>query len=129
MTPHGTLHPSLVYHVTAFASPVIKSGPVLHVGTPAAAGLSIDAVREMTRTESDECHANVGSVIDTLRRDYPTMLNEAPDLSMFKSNVQLTHAESGRRLEGLDQYARIFSMLRFIRASPALRTATVEPSA
>jgi len=91
-----------------FSSPVIKAR--LHVG-------SHTAGRDITRIESDECHANVGCVIDTLQRNYPTILREAPDLSMFAINVVLTHAETGSRLEGLDRYAYIFSMLRFLRNS------------
>jgi len=100
-----------------FASPVMRAGPVLPIGTLGATGLRFDQVRDATRIESDECHANVGCVIDTLRRDYPSLLREEPDLSMFTSDVELVHADSGTRLEGLDQYARLLHMLRFMRNS------------
>ena len=57
---------------------------------------------------------NQGRAIDILRADYPRLLSQKPDLSIFTENVEL-HDPSGKRLSGLRQYEKVFDMLRFLR--------------
>ena len=61
-----------------------------------------------------EYDLNLGTAIDTLRRDYPKLFVEKPDLSIFTPTVELFDP-SGKRLQGVSQYERIFDMLRFLR--------------
>jgi len=61
-----------------------------------------------------EYDLNRGRVIDTLRKDYPRYFTAKPDFSIFRSDVEL-HDPSGKRLQGLKQYERVFDMLRFLR--------------
>jgi len=57
-----------------------------------------------------------GRAIDSLRRDYPLLLREEPDLSIFRDDIELADA-SGKRLSGLTQYSRVFAALRFLRST------------
>lgn len=57
---------------------------------------------------------NQGRAIDILRADYPRLLTQKPDLSIFAPELEL-HDPSGKRLTGLRQYERVFDMLRFLR--------------
>ena len=57
---------------------------------------------------------NQGRAIDILRADYPRLLTQKPDLSIFTENVEL-HDPSGKRLTGHRQYEKVFDMLRFLR--------------
>jgi len=57
---------------------------------------------------------NQGRAIDVLRRDYPRLLTEKPDFSIFDERVEL-HDPTGKRVGGLRQYEKIFDMLRFLR--------------
>merc|ERR1719491_338664 len=61
-----------------------------------------------------EYDLNLGNAIDTLRRDYPKLFVEKPDLSIFTPTVELCDP-SGKRLQGVSQYERVFDMLRFLR--------------
>lgn len=60
---------------------------------------------------SPDFHANVGSVIDTLRADYPTMLTDPPDLSMFRDDLILSDS-NGNQLSGKDAYRTVLFLLR-----------------
>lgn len=62
-------------------------------------------------SRSPDFHANVGSVIDTLRTDYPTMLTEAPDLSIFRDDLILSDS-NGNQLSGKDAYRTVLFLLR-----------------
>jgi len=57
---------------------------------------------------------NQGRAIDTLRYDYPRLFSSKPDLTIFSDNVQL-HDPSGKRLQGLGKYEKVFDMLRLLR--------------
>jgi len=57
---------------------------------------------------------NLGKAIDTLRQDSPRLFLEKPDFSIFSDSVSL-HDPSGKRLQGVSQYERVFDMLRFLR--------------
>lgn len=57
---------------------------------------------------------NRGRAIDTLRRDYPQLLDSKPDMSIFTKGIEL-HDPSGKRLSGMKQYERVFDALRFLR--------------
>ena len=64
----------------------------------------------------NEYQLNLGKAIDTLRRDYPNMLHDTPDFSIFTENIRLKSASSKKyRIEGIEQYAKVFEVLRFIR--------------
>lgn len=65
------------------------------------------------RTPS-EFDLNRGRAIDTLRHDYPRLFLDRPDLSIFSTAVEL-HDPSGKRLKGMNQYEKVFDMLRFLR--------------
>ena len=61
----------------------------------------------------NEYQLNLGRAIDTLRRDYPSMLRDEPDFSIFSPNIRL--CDKDRCLEGLTAYTRVFDVLRFMR--------------
>ena len=61
----------------------------------------------------NEYQLNLGRAIDTLRRDYPSMLRDEPDFSIFSPNIRL--CDKDRCLEGLNAYTRVFDVLRFMR--------------
>jgi len=62
----------------------------------------------------NEFELNQGRAIDTLRHDYPRLFDDKPDYSIFAQNVEL-HDPSGKRLQGVAQYEKVFDMLRFLR--------------
>mmetsp|Transcript_54505 Transcript_54505/g.90383 ORF Transcript_54505/g.90383 Transcript_54505/m.90383 type:complete len:397 (+) Transcript_54505:28-1218(+) len=70
-----------------------------------------------------EFELNQGRAIDTLRSDYPRIFTEKPDLSIFCADVAL-HDLTGKRLQGINQYAKMFDMLRFLRRT-SMRDAEV----
>mmetsp|Transcript_76112 Transcript_76112/g.126856 ORF Transcript_76112/g.126856 Transcript_76112/m.126856 type:complete len:345 (+) Transcript_76112:71-1105(+) len=59
---------------------------------------------------------NKGRAIDTLRHDYSSILTTQPDFSIFSAAVSL-YDNSGCRLQGIQQYQRMFAMLRWLRRS------------
>lgn len=61
-----------------------------------------------------EYELNLGRAIDTLRHDYPRFFSHKPDLSIFHRSVELSDP-SGKRLQGVSSYERVFDMLRFLR--------------
>ena len=61
-----------------------------------------------------EYELNRGRVVDTLRRDYPKLFKEEPDLSIFTEGIEL-HDPTGVRLRGIKNYKRMFDTLRFLR--------------
>jgi len=61
-----------------------------------------------------EYQLNLGHAIDTLRVDHPRLFTHKPDLSIFAEDIEV-HDPSGKRLKGLEQYERVFGMLRFLR--------------
>jgi len=64
----------------------------------------------------NEYQLNLGKTIDTLRHDYPNILSQKPDFSIFTKNVELFD-NSGKLLGGLGKYERVFKMLRFLRST------------
>ncbi|EOD18737.1 hypothetical protein EMIHUDRAFT_243530 [Emiliania huxleyi CCMP1516] len=56
----------------------------------------------------------LGTAIDTLRRDYPGLLTEEPDFSIFTEDVALFDP-SGKRLQSIGQYEQVFRALRLLR--------------
>jgi hypothetical protein len=69
----------------------------------------------------NEYQLNLGRAIDTLRRDYPQLLQSAPDFSIFTEGVTLRTADSKRRIEGMEAYSRLFDVLRFMRNTTMVR--------
>jgi len=61
-----------------------------------------------------EFQLNLGHAIDTLRVDHPRLFTHKPDLSIFAPDMEV-HDPSGKRLQGVKQYAHVFGMLRFLR--------------
>merc|ERR1719163_2049540 len=62
-----------------------------------------------------EYQLNLGRAIDTLRVDHPRLFTHKPDFSIFTEDVVLRDPSGAPRLSGLDQYSRVFDMLRFLR--------------
>lgn len=70
------------------------------------------------RKRQQEFRLNVGKVIDTLQADYPLFFEQAPDLSIYEPNIELTDP-SGLSLRGLSIYSKCFSLLRWMRHTMA----------
>ena len=66
--------------------------------------------------EVNDYQVNFGRAIDRLQDDYPRILREEPDVSIFSENLLLKD-DSGVRLQGIEQYLRMFAMMRFLRNS------------
>ena len=64
-----------------------------------------------------------GRVIDTLTHKYTNLYTEKPDFSIFTPNVVLSDS-SGKRIQGLQSYERVFDMLHLIRRT-AIHDATI----
>ena len=64
----------------------------------------------------NEYQLNLGKAINALRRDYPLILTDEPDFSIFDQDVRLLDP-SGVRLHGLGQYENLFKILRFLRTT------------
>lgn len=60
---------------------------------------------------SPDFHANVGTVIDTLREDYPRLLTTPPDMQIFRDDVIISDV-TGYRLTGKDAYRTVLFLLR-----------------
>mmetsp|Transcript_24424 Transcript_24424/g.49571 ORF Transcript_24424/g.49571 Transcript_24424/m.49571 type:complete len:251 (+) Transcript_24424:27-779(+) len=60
-----------------------------------------------------------GRVIDTLTHKYTHLYTEKPDFSIFTSDVVLSDS-SGKRIQGLQSYERVFDMLHLIRRAAVL---------
>lgn len=60
---------------------------------------------------SPDFHANVGTVIDTLRADYPHLLTHPPDYSIYRDDVVISDS-TGYRLVGKDAYRTVLFLLR-----------------
>ncbi|KAG5187797.1 hypothetical protein JKP88DRAFT_260237 [Tribonema minus] len=57
---------------------------------------------------------NLGKVIDTLRSDYPELLNEPLDYSIYTDDITVKDP-SGVEFKGIGTYKRLFATLRFFR--------------
>ena len=64
-----------------------------------------------------------GRVIDTLTHTYTHLYTEKPDFSIFTPDVVLSDS-SGKRMQGLQSYERVFDMLQLIRRT-AVQQATI----
>ena len=60
-----------------------------------------------------EYDLNVGKLVDSLRHDYPMMLESEPDLSLFMNNVEFEGGPFGSSVQGLDRYKRALGSLRW----------------
>lgn len=60
---------------------------------------------------SPDFHANVGTVIDTLRADYPHLLTHPPDFHIYRDDVIISDS-TGYRLAGKDAYRTVLFLLR-----------------
>mmetsp|Transcript_38621 Transcript_38621/g.88962 ORF Transcript_38621/g.88962 Transcript_38621/m.88962 type:complete len:372 (-) Transcript_38621:118-1233(-) len=66
---------------------------------------------DKTANEAQEFNLNVGSAIDTLRSDIPSLLHKAPDLSIFRDDVRVFDP-NGEKLRGIAQYSQMYRVLR-----------------
>jgi len=71
-----------------------------------------------TRPQSDKLanddqqfNLNVGSAIDTLRSDIPSLLHKAPDLSIYRDDIRVFDP-NGEKLRGISQYSQMYRILR-----------------
>jgi len=56
---------------------------------------------------------NLGKAMDVLRKDYPYMLRESPDFSIYRDDIQVVDP-SGVQLNGLRSYRASFKFLRSV---------------
>lgn len=61
--------------------------------------------------ERREFEMNLGKAVDTLRKDYPTLLTEAPDFSIFDENIEAVDP-SKFTIHGLKNYKTSFVVVR-----------------
>lgn len=61
--------------------------------------------------ERREFEINLGRAMDTLRKDYPDMLHQTPDFSIFHDEIYVVDP-SGVQLTGLKNYKNSFSFLQ-----------------
>lgn len=83
---------------------VIKPSPAVHGAPP-------------PPNRSPDFHANLGRAIDTLQREYPTLLAQAPSLDIFTDDVVAVDAHSGLKWHGREAYARMFAAMRWAAAT------------
>mmetsp|Transcript_30807 Transcript_30807/g.47202 ORF Transcript_30807/g.47202 Transcript_30807/m.47202 type:complete len:268 (+) Transcript_30807:103-906(+) len=58
--------------------------------------------------EVSEFELNLGKAMDTIRKDYPNLLKESPDYSIYSKDI-VVEDPSGVRLTGLSNYKRSFA--------------------
>lgn len=63
--------------------------------------------------ERREFELNLGRALDTLRKDYPTMLHKTPDFSIYHDEITVLDP-SGVQLTGLKNYKNSFGFLQTI---------------
>ncbi|CAB1098526.1 unnamed protein product [Ectocarpus sp. CCAP 1310/34] len=80
--------------------------------------------KEKEKREQAEFNTNLGKVIDTLREDYPTMLDEPLNFDIYTPDLQLRDP-SGVILTGLPAYKRMFGTFRFVRKTLVHDVSTV----
>lgn len=97
--------------LTRARSPPPSSSPTSSPSSPSPSHSPTPSPQGPQGNRSPDFHANVGSVIDTLRADYPHMLTQVPDLSMFCDDVVLSDGK-GNRLVGKDAYRTVLFLLR-----------------
>lgn len=79
--------------------------------TPSACAAPPGKEQKPPRKQSAEYHANVGSVIDSLRSDYPLLPTVEPPLSSYAENLTL-RARAGLLCQGLPAYRGVLWLLR-----------------
>mmetsp|Transcript_7326 Transcript_7326/g.15045 ORF Transcript_7326/g.15045 Transcript_7326/m.15045 type:complete len:290 (-) Transcript_7326:328-1197(-) len=70
-------------------------------------------VENLEKKQKNNFTLAVGKAIDTLRDDVPTMMTEAPDLSIFSEDVVLTDANGNQIVKGLKSYGGFLEGLRW----------------
>lgn len=65
--------------------------------------------------ERREFEMKLGKAVDTLKKDYPDMLTDAPDFSIFDENLEVVDP-SGVTLHGIKTYETSFAVVRSIVA-------------
>ncbi|KAF6003363.1 hypothetical protein F1559_003940 [Cyanidiococcus yangmingshanensis] len=77
-------------------------------------GLSVDRETQGDRRNrrSPDYWANAGTVIETLRADYPHLFERDPDFQIYAPTIILVDRTSGNVLHGLGAYRAVFWMLR-----------------
>jgi len=63
--------------------------------------------------ERREFEMNLGKAMDTLRKDYPTMLHKTPEFGIFHDDISVVDP-SGVQLSGIQNYKNSFSFLQTI---------------
>lgn len=72
-----------------------------------------DSPLSMICEERREFELNLGKAMDTLKKDYPKMLTEAPDFSIFDEHLEVVDP-SGVTLHGINNYETSFSFVRSV---------------
>lgn len=60
---------------------------------------------------SSDYYTNVGALIDTLRHDYPHLLDHEPDLTYFRRDIMFSDGAGGR-VSGIEAYRALLWVLR-----------------
>ena len=47
-------------------------------------------------------HLNLGKVVEVLRKDYPRMFVQRPDMSIYARDIEFHRADSGATLRGIE---------------------------
>jgi hypothetical protein len=64
------------------------------------------------RGRAPDYYANVGSIIEHLRADYPRLFTSSPDLTRYAENILFTERSTGYAVEGKDGYERLMWCVR-----------------
>jgi len=82
------------------------------VATPVPLWSPVSPVRPSPNSPS-EYDLNVGKLVDSLRHDYPLMLDSEPDLSLFTETMEFSGGSL--RVRGLERYKSLLSSLRWAK--------------
>jgi hypothetical protein len=71
-----------------------------------------DTQRDQRNKRSPDYAANAGTVIETLRSDYPHLFERDPNFEVYSPTITLVDRTSGNVLQGLGAYKAVFWVLR-----------------
>ena len=120
---HGSSAPLLVGALLAMAGPTVAFAPCSIVQRHVASATRMVAVMtncpKMTIERSfsleTEYQLNLGKAIDALRRDYPTLLTDEPDITIFSPDIELMGRSGRVAVQGIEQYKATLRLVRLVR--------------
>lgn len=81
------------------------------VTPPSTVGRDLPPLLQDMVDERREFEMNLGKAMDTLRKDYPTILTKMPDFDIYNEEINVVDP-SGVQLTGLNSYKNSFSFLQ-----------------